>query len=370
MQITREQIFFLRLKKSGLAVPHESAADCAVRLFGVQSQFQQFSEISIFNRVQNITEDSLAALFDSRDIIKLWGQRNTVHLFHKNDWKYVSAAYGNRNNFVTNFFKDNMESLKKGVGAIDRHGALKPLTKRDISEILNDAIPHVTHEYRDYAFILKATLEGILFAVPARPHIKEYDHVSKVFKAKEIKEFKQLKQADAIKYIMQNYFTHYAPASFKDFLHWSGLTKKEAEPVFNKLKKDLAVFEYNKTPYYMFKDDEDIKILKNKTNKSVVRLLGKFDPLMVSFSDKTWAMPKDKFKHVWRPAAHVEAVVIAGQKVAGTWRYAIKGKEINFEIFLFNTLAEDDKKLIKIEAEKIAKFLNKKIKSVTYKKVK
>lgn len=366
MKLAREDIFHTRLSKSGLITPFNCVQECTKALFGIQSQYQQFSEISLFNRVKEITPGDLDQFFRSYDIIKLWGQRSTVHLYCKEDWKYISKIYGERNNFVVTFFKDDSTALKKGLKAIEKEALQGRISKKTVKAILDKEIPHIQNEYRDYGFLLKSTLDGILFALPEKPHTKHFFHRSFLFAEKDMIEWNKITQKEALSQLLERYFKAYGPASFKDFLHWSGLKKNEVHEAFQNIRSQLTSFDYNGNELFLFKEDPHLAALTPSSKKHIVRLLGKFDPLFVCYADKTWAMPAEAFKHVWRPAAHVESVLIVGDEAAGTWRYALSGRQISYEIHSFKKISLDDKKQIRKEAEKLAAFLSKDMKEITY----
>ena len=52
-----------------------------------------------------------------------------------------------------------------------------------------------------------------------------------------------------------------------------------------------------------------------------VKMIGRFDPLLLAHRDKDWVVPASAYKQVWRPAGHIEAVVLAHGRAVATWRY-------------------------------------------------
>lgn len=99
--LTNAEIAHNRLLNSGLLQSKFSSAEDATRaLFGIQSQYQQFGEISLFNRVPNLTKENLQMAYDDKGIIKIWGQRMTIHMYTPDDWFYVHDVYANKNNWL------------------------------------------------------------------------------------------------------------------------------------------------------------------------------------------------------------------------------------------------------------------------------
>ena len=50
-------------------------------------------------------------------------------------------------------------------------------------------------------------------------------------------------------------------------------------------------------------------------------MLGRFDPLLLAHRDKSWVVPDEYYDRVWRPAGHIEAVVLVHGRAVATWRY-------------------------------------------------
>lgn len=66
--VTNSQIAQNRLYNSGLLQnKFSSAPDASRALFGIQSQYQQFGEISLFNRVPDLTKEKLQHDYDQKD---------------------------------------------------------------------------------------------------------------------------------------------------------------------------------------------------------------------------------------------------------------------------------------------------------------
>ena len=93
-EINEREIICQRLARNGLSEPFSEPLDCVRSLAGIQSQFQQYAEVSIMNRCKcSLTMNDLAELYKSHEIINLWGQRHTLHMYAKEDWDGISDLY-------------------------------------------------------------------------------------------------------------------------------------------------------------------------------------------------------------------------------------------------------------------------------------
>lgn len=128
---------------------------------------------------------------------------------------------------------------------------------------------------------------------------------------------------------------------------------KSVEPNLNRTNTTERV-------YYTFGEIE----VKNSRK---LFLLGKFDPLFVSYRHKDWIVTEEQQKQIWRNAGHVEAVIFEGAKLLGTWRHSLKGDKLTISVEpMASTITDKAKEKIQSKAEKLARFWRKELESVIY----
>ena len=369
--MTKEKIIYLRILKNGLLRPFTSVESCIHNLIGIQSQHQQFGEISIFNRIEPALDpDILKDLYSAHKIVKTWGQRTTVHMYNIEDWENISDVFFGNIPVVNKYRKENPEKFDSLLSLLDKEGKnRKVLSKKDILEIVKENSRYFSSDYDAvmYTLLIQSNLKRILFGLPEKPHTKYFVHYNNVNKKKW--EFNIDKHDKTLKNIMLRYFTYYSPATLADFCHWSGLSKSFVEGKFNEIKDSLEEFSFNNRKYYLPKDDKDFLSLKDSNifndNKEVF-LLGKFDPLFVCYRHKDWIASPSQEKEVWRASAVIESVLLIGNRLSGTWRYEIKGKNMNFNFFMFEKTGAYEKKKISEKAENLALFQKKNINEINF----
>ena len=96
--------------------------------------------------------------------------------------------------------------------------------------------------------------------------------------------------------LARRYLTGHAPASVEDFAAWSGLPMSVARPAF---PTDQRPVEEGPVPR--------------------VKLLGHFDPYLLGYKDRGFALDPAYAKRVQRGGGFVQAVVLVDGRVAGTW---------------------------------------------------
>ena len=92
-------------------------------------------------------------------------------------------------------------------------------------------------------------------------------------------------------------------------------------------------------------------------SKWPIKLLGRFDPLVLGTKDKDWFSEPVYRKRVWRPGANVEAVILIGGRIAGTWRYDKKRQGLAIKLTPFTPLRLTVKRRVTKRAEGIAAFM-------------
>ena len=95
-----------------------------------------------------------------------------------------------------------------------------------------------------------------------------------------------------------------------------------------------------------------------------ITVLGKYDPLMLSYSDKTWICDERRIPIIWTRAARVQAVIVRRNRIIGFWQQ--RQKDSVYEVSLFRDIAEKDEESISKRLERISGFLGKTYKGTEF----
>jgi len=361
-ETSKQEIAWRRMVNNGLHDPFAHPLECVTALAGIQSQFQQWAEISIMNRcLPGLTMGELAGFYLSHDIINLWGQRNTLHMYVQEDWNKVSDVYLpvlSEKNHTHKRYPDDFTHLMAQVGKqCSAHGHIP---KAKVLDMISERMQGRTSasDSFEYVFINFCCLKGIFFGLPEKPGIKTFIGHKRI-DAKPWQENKKRAGA-ALESLMLRYFQYYGPATLADFSHWSGLAQSISRKCLDSLKDRLEIYVHEGRDYFAYGDQG------GKEAESEVLLLGKFDPLFVSYKHKDWIIPDELQKQVWRSAGWVEAVVLEGDKAIGTWRHTLKGRKMSMEISPFGKIKTASRKKVQHMAERLAVFWDKSLDLVTF----
>ena len=85
-------------------------------------------------------------------------------------------------------------------------------------------------------------------------------------------------------------------------------------------------------------------------------MLYRFDPLLLGHKDKGWIVPPAHYGQVWRPAGHIEGVVLAGGRAHATWRYERKSSGLAVTVFPFRRLSRKLRSKLETRARRVAAY--------------
>lgn len=361
-EISGREIVRRRLAGNGLTRPFADPLGCVLALAGIQSQFQQWAEISILNRCpKGLTMADLADLYHRHQLINLWGQRHTLHTYVREDWPLISDIYEPQlagRNYAHNRYPEDFAYLLAGIAAECSQAG--EISRARLLTLVEERLGRRPPEelYFDYTLIILSCLRGLFFGLPAKPGIKTFIAHHRI--RDEVWQPDETRARAALENLMLGYFRHYGPATLADFGHWSGLPLGPAKSCLHSLKDSLTIYEHAGREYYTAAAPDA------EAPKAGVLLLGKFDPLFVSYKHKDWIIPPELEKRVWRQAGWVEALVLAGDQAVGTWRHRLKGRKMSLEVCPFTAISAATRNKIQTRAEKLAKFWEKQLDSVVF----
>ncbi|MBC2268905.1 winged helix DNA-binding domain-containing protein [Listeria sp. FSL L7-0083] len=351
--VTNSQIAQNRLSNSGLLQNKFSSAPEASRaLFGIQSQYQQFGEISLFNRVTNLTKEKLQHDYDQKDLIKIWGQRMTVHMYTPSDWFFVHNVYSDKNNWLKKHASSLGHDLDELLVEMEKLLlSTEKIPKEAFAKLLGG---HAKELMQWGGVFIQGSLDGTLFCVPESPKTRFYSHRNWISAEKQANWLENGRDEAGLEVMIDRYFSAYGPATIRDFKHWTGLRKFEFQQTLETALENYFSYLGEDGQIYYSKTEVQAELEQQRP-----LLLGKFDPLFVSYAKKDWLADITETSLIWRPAGQIEAVLIINGFLYGTWRYKITGNKIIFTFYLTKKITKKNQKFVELEARKLAEFLHK-----------
>jgi hypothetical protein len=336
-KITQTQIQWFRLRHSGLLAPFDSPEQAAGSLAGIQAQILPAAALALWNRTSGLAFDRFnQLLFDQRTLVKLWGQRGTLHVYASADWPLICGMLSGQRTWWE----------RTGIAAQGSTPAYRALLAR-VEKLLRQRGTLSRTELRASGLKIDETFfsawGGIFAALVQRGYACHAGHDSgqglfahRAFWLPDL-EWNPPSYDEANLELARRYFRAYGPATVQDYAYWRLAPAANVRRWFDALKTELVELDNGAgRALWLLRDDLDALCVRPPARSEwPVKLLYRFDPLLLGIKDKTWLVDAQHYKCVFRPAGHIEGTLLAQGRLQGTWRYDRKdsGLVITFDAF-------------------------------------
>ena len=299
MRLSEQQIHWFRQRRSGLVEPFASPEIAARSLAGVQAQILTAAMLALWNRsaAGASTEGEVAArLFEEKTLLRLWGQRHTLHLYDTDDWPLIHAAHAHRRTWWERDAERDPEveiaAFREGV-----HRAGELLRQRGTlsrKELRASGIPLPEALLSPWGGVF-AELVRIGEACHARWDGGEARYAHREHWLPQMA-WEPPTADSAHLELARRYFRCYGPAAVGDLAYWRGATTKDARRWVAALEGEVAAVECE-TPQgtsEMLLLAADLPVATETPPEREawpVRMLGRFDPLLLAHREKDWVVP-------------------------------------------------------------------------------
>lgn len=353
--VTIDQVRRYRMQRSGLLAPYASPEAAAGALFGVQAQILPAAGVALWNRTTGLTHDRFEELlFTQRTLVKLWGQRGTLHLYPSAEWPLVySAVAASRTWWGASAEKeeryDVYSALVEQVAEILRErGTMGRSDLRGLDVGLGD--DHLSPWGGIFADLVRRG-----YACHCGRLENEGLFAAREFWLPELRWDPPTAEA-ANREVLRRYLHVFGPSTIKDFIYWRGAKSANAHRWWETMKDDLVEIDVDGAAHYVLRDDVDDLLAAPADAPWPLHMLYRFDPLLLAHKDKQWIVPATHYNRVWRPAGHIEGIVLVQGQAAATWRYDRKGSGLIITVQPFRKLTKTVQKQIGRTATQIAGF--------------
>jgi hypothetical protein len=301
MTFAKEEIRFIRLYKTGLILSfknsYELLSHCDIQAQSINDAF--------FNMKQRISNNDIQSRVGDKKIIRNWTIRNTLHFM--NIERYIEVV--KINNILGTWFEriylktnEEKESYEKAKLIFKKKYLIDKQMLLESGVIKN----HITNWQGIFINLAK---DGLLLSKDKNHYISTKGiHTN-------IENVTNTNISDLTTY----YFENYGPATLQDFYHWSGLRVRDAPNLVNILNDK---FKIDTTKLWYSTKDIELRdmFLRGKLKIPNCLLLAKFDPLCLSYKDKSWLSGECSKYDIWGRTGIVEAVILNHGEISATWR--------------------------------------------------
>jgi hypothetical protein len=297
------------------------------------------------------------ALDEQRSIVRTWLMRGTLHLAAADDLGWLLAALGpafasaNRARHAQLGLDAGLKA--RGVAAIRRIlDGSGPLTRHEIVDRLRRHDVKLDAKTQAPIHLIQlAALEGVLCLGPDRDHQATYvavsDWLSDRLKPEGSREM-------ALKELALRYFRAYGPATFDDFVAWSGLPVTEARPAMAAARTDLTEVALHGESAFL--PGSNLTGLDPRSPPDV-KLLPAFDTYLLGYRRRDLAVPSVLQRRLQRGGGWLHPAVVVNGRAVAAWSLKVTTGIAQITIEPFETIGATIRSGIDKEAADVGRFL-------------
>lgn len=355
IDVSVAQVRRYRLLRNGLLASFASPTTAAAALMGVQAQIEPAAGLALWNRTTGLTESHFEALlYQKRSLVKLWGQRGTLHLYPSAEWPLVHSMLAANQTWWGRTAEreerlDEYSELVEQAAEILRRRTV--MGRRDLraSDIKLDD-EHLS------------PWGGVFSDLVRRGYACHAGRIGGegVFAAREVwlpDLDWQPPPPEAANVEAARRFLHtFGPSTQQDFIYWRGSRGGLGRQWWATLAKDTVEVSVEGRPMWILREDLADLLAPPDELAGHVRMLGRFEPMLLGQKENSWIIAPHADKRVIRPAGHIEAIVLAEGQAVATWRYARKGRGLGITVDRFPEWRARFRRPVERVAQQVAVF--------------
>lgn len=350
-----------RIAGSDLTTPGE-----VVRWMGaLQAQDYQQALWAIGLRARQASRFDVEAAISSREIVRTWPQRGTLHFVPAEDARWMLELSAGR--MVAKDAR-RMQQLELDEAILARCrrlvesalGAGTGLSRPRMMELFESA-GISTSGQRGYHILWRLAQEAVICLGPMDGKQQTF-----VLLDEWVPSPRRLSRADALVELAARYFRSHGPATVHDFAWWAGLTVADARAGLEGAKPDLTSALMNARELWLAADVAHVADVaelsgsapRDGSDVSSAHLLPGFDEYLLGYKDRGDVVSKEHAARivpggngVFRPMTVVEG------QVTGTWRRKATNSSVEVTLALFSVHDEVERASLVEAAQAYADFL-------------
>jgi hypothetical protein len=362
--LTLDQVRRFRMERSGLLTPFATPEEAASALVGIQAQILPAAGLALWNRTRTLDNVRFEeAIFTRRTLVKLWGQRGTLHLYPSGEWPLIHGARAvNRTWWERRAAQGVHGELDGNHRRMVEAVATALRTRESMGRTGLRALQLDLHEdfYSGWGGIF-ADVVRLGYACHAERVGGEGHFAHREVWLPDLK-WNPPDPLEANLELVRRYLRTYGPATPSDLGYWRGEYVGPVRAWLNALRNETIPVQMDGEDALAHVDDretlEALAAMPKAADGLPVRMLYRFDPLLLAHRSRAWVVDADYHKRVARPAGHIEGVVLYRGKAVATWRYDRIPAGLQITVSPFKPLPKAVTGRIPRHSEGVARFFD------------
>lgn len=343
-----------RLNNQGLSLPVIKKPSEVVQWLGaVQAQDYYGAKWALAQRMQHASDTNIEEAFARGEILRTHVMRPTWHFVAPGDIRWMLKLTSPRLRAASRYYNRRLElddavfKLTNRVFAKALQGG-KQLTRDALKQAFQKQGIATANSLRFVYILYRAELDGIICS-GARVG-KQFTYA---LLEDRVPQTTSLSREEAIAELTRRYFTSHGPATIQDFVWWSGLTTADAKAGVSMLEGDVLQEVVNDRTYWLLPSAANRKPVSR-----VACLLPTFDEYLISYKDRTAALPLAFQKQTRISSLGLEAPLVIDGYVVGTWKRRLTKESAFITLRPFAPLTRADKQLVTKAVHRYGAFLD------------
>lgn len=326
-----------------------------VRWMGaMQAQEYTMAKWAIGSRLKSGSLQQVEESLRKGEIVRTHIMRPTWHFVPAEDLRWMIQLTGHR---VKSGYDSYAKRLNIDESTHIRCGKIfeqilrdhNHLTKQEIGiELGQLGLPSDDHHVG--YFLTRAEAIGLLCS-----GIDKNKKITYALLDERIPSTKELHKDEALAKLARRYFRSHSPASFEDFLWWSGLTITETRHAIHLIDAELIKDRYAPQELYVHQSWTD-----DKQVDQVLHFLPSFDEYLISYKDRSAALNPKHYPNAFTNFGIFYPVIMYNGQIIGNWKKVTKKGAITIETSFFEKKTKVSKKLIEKAEKRFLDYLSQK----------
>ncbi len=344
----------LRLVTQQLVRPEfNTPAEVVAWMGAVQAQEMTMSKWAVGLRMKTPSLSAVENALSAGEIIRMHVLRPTWHYVAARDARWMSQISGPRIKAAwTSFARNNGLSIDDDFFVRAKNILEKALPGQSLDrvELSAEFARHgvdITDHLLRYVLCC-AEAEGLVCSGPARGRAHTY-----MLMEERVKNAPVFPREEALGRLARLYFQSHSPASLEDFTWWAGLSVSEARQAAASLGAELMRDFFGGRELYIHSS-----CVAYADSCKAVHLLPPFDEYLISYKNRSDALPAKHQPKAFNRCGTFYPVVLAGGQIVGNWQKKTGRKTPETEVSFFECSHGVDKVVLAAAQQRYADFWN------------
>jgi hypothetical protein len=376
VRVSRGQVAAYRLAQQHLDARAPAGALLSVvrDMGGAQAQVVSAAQMSLWTRTDHLRAADVEAAVRQRRLVRAWCMRHTLHLVPADELAVFVRGSAGRAERDVRWVRGKGVPDRVIEGLIDAalEAMSEPRTRREIAERVSRSLgvrqrTFLGGGWGNQARIPAVAVGGLTFPIVYLFHLIGARGVicSGTPRGSEptyvradawLPRWHDVPRDVAEQRLLRRYLQTFGPATPDDFAYWVGLPLRDARAIW--LREEARLVHASIDGVLATVVSEDVqRLTAARPLRPPLRLLPSFDAHLLGYRDRRHLIAPEKLKTVYRTHGRVEAVILAGGRVVGTWTLARERDRLRVGAAPFAALSRATIGAIREEAHDLGRFL-------------